>query len=72
MAVKSKANPKYVTPKFIEEEFGISRSTVQNRLDTGAIKSIQIPPADPSASKIIRKIPWSEVEKLRKSSGQKK
>lgn len=66
MATKVTANPKYVTPRFIEEEFGISRSAVQARLDSGAIRSITIPPADPKAKRKIRKIPWSEVERLRK------
>lgn len=67
-----KANPKYVTPGFIEKEFGISRSAVQARLDSGAILSITIPPADPNARKTIRRIPWSEVERLRKLTPAKK
>jgi len=69
--MSSKSNPKYVTPKFIELEFSMSRSAVQARLDSGAIASIGIPPADPNATKTIRRIPWSEVERLRKLTGTK-
>lgn len=69
--VNRKPNPKYVTPKFIETEFLMSRSAVQARLDSGAIFSIGIPPADPNAVKTIRRIPWSEVERLRKLKGTK-
>lgn len=65
------ANPKYVTPGFIQKEFSMSRSAVQARLDSGAIDSITIPPADPNAIKTIRRIPWSEVERLRKLNGTK-
>jgi len=68
---KTAANPKWVTPKFIETEFGISRSAVQDRLNSGAIKSITLPPADPNANRTIRRIPWSEVERLRKLTAPK-
>lgn len=59
-------NPEYVTPKQFAEIFGLGRSTVQDLIRSNRINSIEIPTADPEAKKKIRRIPYSEVERLRK------
>lgn len=58
----------YLTPLEFARLFKIGRSTVQTMLDSGAVKSTPLPTADPNAKKQIRRIPWSEVERIRKAS----
>lgn len=57
----------FVTPSEFAKLFRIGRSTVQGMIVSGAIKTVSLPTADPGAKKQIRRIPQSEVERIRKS-----
>lgn len=58
-----------VTPGQLAKILKIGRSTVQDWLKSGLVKHDIITPADPNGSqKKIRRVPWSEVLRLRKSS----
>ncbi len=57
----------FVTPTEFARLFKIGRSTVQGMIDSGAIKTVKLPTADPNAKKQIRRIPQSEVDRVRKS-----
>lgn len=58
----------YLTPLEFATLFKIGRSTVQSMIESGALKTDRLPTADPNAKKQIRRIPWSEVERIRKAS----
>lgn len=68
MAVAAKTKPTevagFMTPGEFGKHFKLSRSTVQSMMDSGAIKAIPMPTADPDAKKRTRRIPMSEVKRI--------
>jgi len=62
----------YLTPAEFAKFFKLGRSTVQSMMDAGTIQTIPIPTADPNAKKKLRRIPISEVNRLRNSGSVRK
>jgi len=60
--------PEFLTPLEFAKLFRVSRSTVQAMIDSGTLKTVSLPTADPDAKRQIRRIPQSEVERIRKST----
>lgn len=66
-ACKTDEAAEFVTPAEFAKIFKIGRSTVQDMINSGAIATVKLPTADPNAKKQIRRIPQSEVERIRKT-----
>lgn len=63
--VQKEIDPEFVTPAEFAKMFKIGRSTVQSMMDAKVIRTIPIPTADPNAKKQIRRIPFSEVTRIK-------
>jgi len=64
------ADVEYFTPSEFAKLMKISRSKVQSMMTSGAVKTITIPTADPDAAKQLRRIPLSEVARIKKTLGK--
>lgn len=62
--VTAVGNPQFVTPREFAELFKLGRSTVQDMMKSDVIDTVQIATA-PGAKKKTRRIPWSEVERVK-------
>lgn len=67
VADKKPEAAEFLTPAEFAKIFKIGRSTVQGMITKGVLKTIRVPTADPNAKKQIRRIPQSEVARIRKT-----
>jgi hypothetical protein len=55
----------FLTPAEFGKLFKISRSTVQSMIQANTVQTVKLASADVNARKQIRRIPWSEVERIK-------
>lgn len=60
-----KSNDQWITAADFAKEFSISPASVARRVESGVIRTVPFPTADPESKRPLRRIPRSEVERFK-------